>query len=111
MSKEIRNASTVVPRSLITSIMLNGFLGFGILVAVFFCVGDLEAATKSPTGYPFMEIFIQATGSVSGSTAMVAIITALQICVMIGFVPASSRMTWVFARDRGLPGWKYLRKV
>ena len=111
MSEEIKNPAINVPRSMMTSITLNAFLGFGMLIAVLLCMGDLDAALHTPTGYPFMEIFLQATNSVSGSTTMGAIITTLGVCATIGFVASSSRMTWAFARDRGLPFWKHLSKV
>lgn len=111
MSEEIQNPSINVPRSMVTSITLNAFLGFGMLIAVLLCLGDIEDAIQTPTGYPFMEIFLQSTNSVTGSTAMAAIITALGVCATIGFVASSSRMTWSFARDQGLPFWKQLSKV
>jgi len=111
MSEEIKNASTIVPYSLLTSIILNGLLGFGMLIAVLFCIGDLDAALNSPTQYPFMEIFYQATGSTAGATTMIIIIVVLQICATIACLAGSSRMTWSFARDHGLPGWRMLRRV
>lgn len=111
MSEEIQNPSINVPRAMITSIILNAFLGFGMLIAVLLCLGDIEDAIQTPTGYPFMEIFLQATNSVTGSTAMAAIVTTLGVCATIGFVASSSRMTWSFARDRGLPFWKQLSRV
>lgn len=111
MSEEIQNASTVVPYSLLSSITLNGLLGFGMLIAVLFCLGDLQAALNSPTDYPFMEIFLQATHSVGGSLVMITIVTVLQICATIAFLAGSSRMTWSFARDHGLPGWRILSRV
>lgn len=111
MSEEIRNASTIVPYSLLTSIMLNGALGFGMLIAVLFFVGDITAALDSPTRYPFMEILRKATNSTAGSSAMIAIVTLLQICATIACLAGSSRMTWSFARDHGLPGWRLLSKV
>ena len=111
MAEEIKNASTIVPYSLIAGITLNGFLGFGMLLAVLFCLGDLDAAENSSTGYPFMEIFIQATRSAAGSSVMITIITVLQICATVAFLAGSSRMTWSFARDHGLPGWRTLSKV
>ena len=111
MAEEIQNASTIVPYSLLASITLNGFLGFGMLLAVLFCLGDLNAAEKTPTNYPFMEIFLQATHSVAGSSIMIAIVTTLQICATIAFLAGSSRMTWSFARDHGLPGWRILSRV
>ena len=62
-AEEIEGASTVIPRSMVISVMLNGVLGLSILIATLFCMGDVQAALNSPTGYPFMEIFFYATGS------------------------------------------------
>ncbi|KAL9000335.1 MAG: hypothetical protein Q9169_001052 [Polycauliona sp. 2 TL-2023] len=113
MSEEIANASTNVPRSMIVSVLLNGTLGFAMLLAVLFCSGDLtqEAIIDTPTGYPFMAIFVQATQSVGGTTGMVVVIVSLGICATIAFLASASRMTWAFARDHGLPMWRYLSKV
>lgn len=111
MSEEIENPSVTVPRSIMTSIMINGCLGFGILMATLFGLGDLDSVLKSPTGYPYMEIFLQATRSIPGTLVMASIVTALGICSTIGFVATWSRMTWSFARDRGLPFSKTLSKV
>lgn len=111
MCEEIRNASTVVPQTMIASLMINGVLAFSMLVAVLFCIGDITAAVGSPTGYPFIEIFTQATASKAGATVMTSIVTTLSFCAIIAALAGSSRMTWSFARDRGLPGWRYLSKV
>ena len=96
---------------MIASLLINGVLAFSMLVAVLFCVGDITAALQTPTGYPFIEIFTQATASKAGATAMTSIITVLAFCAIIAALAGSSRMTWSFARDRGLPGWRYLSKV
>lgn len=42
---------------------------------------------------------------------MASIITALALCADVGFLASASRMVWSFARDRGLPGWKFLSRV
>lgn len=111
MSEEIHNPSVVVPRSIMLSILLNGSTGFAMVVALLFCMGDLETALNSKTGYPFMEIFMQATHSVSGSAAMAAIVTSLAVCATVGLLASTSRMFWAFARDHGLPFWRTLEKV
>jgi len=111
MSEEINNASTNVPRTMIISTLLNGVLGFGMLIGLLFCLGDLNAALQSPTGYPFMEIFLQGVQSQTGATFMVLILIILTFCGTISIVATSSRLYWAFARDRGLPGWRYLVKV
>ena len=111
MSEEIHNAAVIVPRSILGSLVLNGCLGFGMLIATLFCLGDIEAALESPTGYPFMEIFYQATGSRAATAVMAAIVTSLTISATVGSLASSSRVFWSFSRDRGIPGWRILSKV
>lgn len=111
MSEEIRNPALNVPRAMLFSILLNGCLGFGMLLATLFCLGDADAALESATGYPFMEIFLQAVGSLPGALTMASLITILNICATISFIATASRMTWAFARDRGTPGWRILSQV
>ncbi|KAI4112802.1 MAG: hypothetical protein LQ345_006102 [Seirophora villosa] len=108
---EISNASLNVPRSMLASVMLNGTLGFAMLIAVLFCLGDIEEVIETNTGYPFMAIFQNATQSAGGAAAMASVVVTLGICATIAFLASSSRMTWSFARDRGLPLSKYLGKV
>lgn len=71
MSEEIKGAAKTVPRAMIYSIMINGFLGGGILLATLYCAGDLQAAADSPTGYPFIAIFASGVKSTAGATVMV----------------------------------------
>ncbi|KAI0116467.1 amino acid transporter [Nemania sp. FL0031] len=111
MSEEIQNAAVIVPRAMVFTVILNGALGLGILIAVLFCVGDIEAALASPTGFPIMTIFEQGVRSVKGAQTMSAILTISILCGTISILASASRMTWSFARDRGLPGWFYLSKV
>lgn len=111
MSEETHNPSVVVPRSVMISMMVNGTTGFAMVIAVLFCMGDVDKALNSPTGYPFMEIFLQATGSVAASAAMASLITVLAICATVGLLASTSRVFWSFARDRGLPFWRTLSKV
>lgn len=93
------------------SVVLNGILGFSMILGVLFCIGDIDSALSTSTGYPFMEIFLQATNSVAGSAAMAAIITVLALCATVGLLASTSRMFWSFSRDRGLPGWRTLQTV
>ena len=110
-AEEIPNASKVVPRTMIATTVLNGVLGFAALMAILFCAGNIEDAEMSPTGYPFIEIFYQATNSIAGATAMVCVILALIFFASISLIATASRMTWAFARDDGLPGSYWLSKV
>lgn len=111
MAEEVQNAAVTIPRAIIMTIMINGTLGFGMLIAVLFCMGDLETALKSPTGYPFMQIFYQATNSLSGSLTMISITLIIGLCATIGMLAATSRQFWSFARDHGIPGWRMWSKA
>lgn len=111
MAEEVRNASTIVPWCMICTILLNGALGFAMVLALCFCVGDLEAALASPTGYDFIEVFYNATNSHAATSAMTAVLIVLVICATFGFLASASRQTWAFARDSGLPCSKFLSHV
>ena len=111
MSEEVRNAATVVPQTLIYGIMLDGFLGSSMLIAVLFCIGDIEAVINTKFSYPFVEILLQATNSVPGTAVMMSIIIVVDLGLCMASMAATSRMLWSFARDRGLPGWRTISKV
>ena len=47
-------------------------------MATLFCLGNEQDALNSPTGYPFIEVFLNATGSNAGANAMVNILNIQQ---------------------------------
>jgi choline transport protein len=96
---------------MIASIMLNGVMGFALLIALLFCLGNINAALQSPTGFPFIEIFVQATNSNGSASAMTAVIIVLLGAAAIGIMATASRLLWSFARDNGVPGSKYISRV
>ncbi|KAH8672337.1 amino acid/polyamine transporter I [Ilyonectria robusta] len=111
MCEEVQNPSVAVPRSIMASIMLNGAMGFAILIAMLYSATNIDEAINTPTGYPYIEIFYQATGSKGGTAAMTSLIIVMTLSAIVGVIAATSRMFWAFARDRGLPFWPTLSKV
>ena len=111
MAEEIQNAAVVVPRAIIFSIFLNGTLGLGMALALLFCIGDIDDALYTPTGFPFMEIFYQAVQNLTGAALMVSIVIALSLCATVGIAASASRQLWAFSRDRAVPGWRYIQRV
>lgn len=111
MAEEVKNAAVNVPRSMFFTIFVNGALGFGSIIALLYSIGDVDAALSSPTGWPFIEIFYQATQSKGGATAMTSVLIVLIVCATFGYVASASRQLWAFARDRGVPGWQLISKV
>lgn len=111
MSEEIKDASRVVPRSMLLAVGLNGVLGFGMILAMLYSVGDIESALASPTGYPFLQIFYNAVGSTAGATAMAIPMLVGALAALLGTLASSSRQTWALARDRGIPFSNYFATV
>ena len=114
MAEEIENAQVVVPWSMVVTTLLNGTLGFAIVIAVLFVTTDITDALASPTGalgFPFMQIFFDATGSKAGASVLIAIMIIMNVAATIAFIATASRLIWAFARDRGLPGWRTVSKV
>ena len=58
------------------STMLNGTLGFAMMIALMFCMpSDIADTLEAVTLYPFMSIYTYAVGSTAGATAMVSLST------------------------------------
>ena len=111
MSEEVRNAQTAVPKALMASIFINGVLGFGMLVAVLFRIGSIPNALDPATGFTFIEVLTQALNSNGFATGLTAFILVLFIFCAVSCLAAASRVTWAFARDDGLPGSSWIKKV
>ncbi|KAI0818235.1 amino acid/polyamine transporter I [Xylaria sp. FL0064] len=111
MSEEIRNASIVIPRSLLIGLMINGSLGFGMMIVTQYYMGDISAALAENPIFPFMAIFRNALRSTAAAAVLSSIPVVLGFSATTGVFASASRVYWAFARDRGLPGWEYLKRV
>ncbi|KAB8236438.1 amino acid/polyamine transporter I [Aspergillus alliaceus] len=109
LSEEITNATVAVPCSLMLTVLINGVLGFSMLIALLFSVENYDAALAARV--PFLRIFLDATGSVAGTTAAGCIMVIMGTCSSAGMLASTSRQFWSFARDRGIPGWRVWTKV
>ncbi|KAI3324961.1 amino acid transporter-like protein [Xylariaceae sp. AK1471] len=111
MSEEIRNAAVVVPRSLLMGLAINGSLGFAMVVATLYCLQNINEAIAENPQYPFIAILHKAFNSTAGAAVAAAVIIVLGASATAGALASTSRVYWAFARDRGLPGWKSLKRV
>lgn len=111
MSEEVRKSATTIPKILILTIVINGALAFAFLIALLFSIGNIDNALNTPTGYPIIEIFYQATGSTKAASAMESAIIIIAFCSTFAILASVSRLTWAFARDQGLPFSKFFAYV
>jgi choline transport protein len=93
------------------SIAINGVTGFAMLIAILYCIGNIEEALATPTGYPFIEILTQATSSVAGGTALSALLVTMFTFATIGVVATASRQLWAFSRDNAVPNARLVSYV
>lgn len=102
MAEEIKDAGKTVPRAMIGAYLMNGSLGIVFLISYMFMITDVDAALNDATGYPHIWVFSQAV-SAGGVVALNAIPTILIFAGTLTFNLSTSRQTWAFARDKGLP--------
>ncbi|KAJ6783030.1 hypothetical protein PWT90_01852 [Aphanocladium album] len=102
MIEEIPEPHIRGPKIMIYCILIGMFTGFIFLSCIFFCVTNVEQVIVSPRG-PLLELFMQATGSPAGSTCLMMFPLICVIFAVTSIMCTSSRMTWAFARDKGMP--------
>ena len=111
MAEETRNASSVIPRAMVWSYLINGLMVFIMLITYCFCLTDLAEAFKSPTGYPFIEVFAHATGSPQGGAALTCVLIVLIVFSVTNYMASCSRQVFAFGRDKGFPFYMWMSKV
>lgn len=110
-AEEVQNAPMNVPRAMFFTIFINGAMGFTMYLVILFCMGDVEQALGTPTGFPFIEIFRNATQSKTAATVLTSVLITMYICATFNFMASASRQAWAFARDGGLPFSNLFKQV
>ncbi|KAK4447119.1 putative amino-acid permease [Podospora aff. communis PSN243] len=107
MAEELRDASKSLPRAMIATTLINGSLGFVMIVTFCMVLGDLDSVLHTPTTQPFIQVFYNSVQSYGGVTVMTCIMVIMSACGVVNNIATSSRQLWAFARDRGVPfsGW------
>lgn len=103
MSEELRDASRVLPQSMIATTVFNGLMGWVILITFCFVLGNLDDVIDSPTGQPYIAVFFSATESYAGASVLSALVIFMAIFCNLSITATASRQLWSFARDQGVP--------
>ncbi|GKT86406.1 choline transport protein (amino acid permease) [Colletotrichum tofieldiae] len=111
LAEEMPNASRDVPLAMVGSVVVNGLMGLIYGTVLLFCTGPLETLLSTPTGFPFMQIFIDVTKSRAGATILSILIILTAVAATVAGITSTSRTLWAFARDKATPYDHYLSKV
>ncbi|KAK1961087.1 amino acid permease [Colletotrichum sublineola] len=111
LAEEMPNASRHVPLAMVGSVVGNGLMGLIYGTVLLFSTGPLEALLSTPTGFPFMQIFVDVTKSRAGATVMSIMLIFTAIAATVAGITSTSRTLWAFARDRATPYDRYLSRV
>ncbi|KAF2502800.1 amino acid transporter [Lophium mytilinum] len=111
MSEELRNASWVLPRAMIWTVAVNSVLGLVMLITICFCLGDVPTILSTATGYPYIQVLYNATGSNAATSVLAAIMIIMSTFGCVNNVATSSRQLFAFARDHGVPFGDFLSYV
>ncbi|KAJ4179588.1 hypothetical protein NW755_012313 [Fusarium falciforme] len=102
MIEEIPNPKKEGPRTLLASILMGIITGFIFLSILLFVLKDIDTVISSPAG-PLLQIFYDSTGSKVGSVCLMVVPLMCFLFASVSLLTTSSRMTYAFARDKGLP--------
>jgi choline transport protein len=110
MSEEVKNASKVIPTTILVVYVLNFVLMFPAILTVCYHIPSLNDALGDPTTYPAIYVLRQSM-STTWITVVLAVIVAIMCVSSINYFAAVNRDLFAFARDQGLPFSSWLGKV
>lgn len=111
MAEETQHAAAVIPRAMVWSYGIVSLLDFVMVLVTCFCWVRPTLYANAPTGYPFLSLFMTATGSASGAIAITSLMIILIVLSVTNFMASTSRQVFAFARDDGLPFSRWVAKV
>lgn len=88
---------------MIAAVTMNSVMQFAFMVTVMFCIGDVEQVANTPTLLPIIEVYYQATKSKHATNFLVVMMALILFLSLFNIFASVSRLTWAFARDKGLP--------
>ncbi|KAK7222318.1 hypothetical protein V2G26_010321 [Clonostachys chloroleuca] len=104
-SEEIEKANVMVPRAMALQAISSALMTLPFIIAVLFCIGDIDAVLASPIGLmsPFTQILINSTSSIPAGIILNMIGTTVAWLAGCDLTGATSRAIWSMARDKAIP--------
>ncbi|KAG5932156.1 hypothetical protein E4U60_005449 [Claviceps pazoutovae] len=110
MIEEIPNPQRQGPKIMLYCIIIGMVTGFIFLSSLLFCVNNIDDVITASWG-PVLQIFMDATKSKAGSICLLIFPLFCMLFTTVTLVCTSTRMSYAFARDRGMPFSSFFARV
>jgi amino acid transporter len=108
MVEELPNPAKSGPRIIWLSVLTGAVTGFIFLVVCLFCIQNYSDIVEAD--YAFITL-CQIVLGVNGAAVLLALFIINGIGQNLSLATTASRLTWSFARDGGIPFYRYFAKV
>jgi choline transport protein len=111
IAEEVKNPARDVPIAMVGSVVVNGVMGLLYTLILLFSLTNLDTLLETPTGFPFMQLFLNVTKSPAGATIMSLTVCLIATAANSAGLTSTSRTAWAFARDGALPYSQYFEHI
>ncbi|KAF5003448.1 hypothetical protein FDECE_9998 [Fusarium decemcellulare] len=111
MAEEVFEPERIVPIAILGTVGIGFVTAWLFSIGMMFSINDFDKVSETATGVPILELFYQALDSQAGAIVLCSLIVLTGCGCLIASHTWQARLCWSFARDNGLPGSKYLRRV
>lgn len=108
MVEELPDAARTGPRVIWLSVLVGAITGWLFMAC---CLGSIQSLNDVLNAdYPFIQLCLETMGLTLAST-LLSLFVISGVGQNIGLTTTASRLTWGFARDGGIPFYKYFSVV
>lgn len=108
MVEELPNPSKSGPRIVWVSVLTGAISGFIFMMVCLFSIQNIDNVVNAD--YPFIQLCVEAIG-LTGAVALLSLFIINGVGQNLSLATTASRLTWSFARDGGVPFYRYFGKV
>ena len=100
-----------IPIAIMTTVGIGFVTSWTYCISMFFGIKDLDSLVNTTTGVPILELSLPSLGQQGRSHRPRDFADCHRAWLQMACNTWQSRLCWAFARDRGMPGHKWLSQV
>ncbi|TEY36325.1 hypothetical protein BOTCAL_0558g00030 [Botryotinia calthae] len=110
LAEEIPNPRKNIPLAIGAQMSIGFITAFLYTITIFYATTDLDSVLAAPF-FPLTQIYLQATGTIAGTTGLLFVIFFPIFCTLIGTYITAGRCLWTLARDEAVPFSNWLHII